>query len=287
MPDGGRGSGGVVEVFGAVLTLLSVASILFTFPLSAWMCAKSLTLLKVNGLCQVIKEYERAVIFRLGRVVKGRAKGPGLFWFIPWLDAIEKVDLWAVAFNMGPQEVLNVDRVPLKVDAVVFYRVVDPSLWVTRVRNGYQATHSGPGDLEGHAGHTHSDRHTVTEVKHHKENGRGAVLCTSRLWGVQVQRVELKDLRLPITLQRCMASEAEAIRKARAMMILAEGEAKASRALKEAASGLPPVASDFRYLQSLPSVQSSTNIVVCALPTELLHMFLSHQPQCCRFSEGK
>ncbi|XP_051249429.1 band 7 protein AGAP004871-like [Dicentrarchus labrax] len=102
--------------------------------------------------------------------------------------------------------------------------------------------------------------------------------AASRLWGVQVERVELKDLTLPVNLQRCMASEAEAARKARAKMILAEGEVKASRALMAAASGLPPVAFHLRYLQSLSSVQSSASIVVFALPTELLDMFVSHQP---------
>ncbi|XP_022078201.2 band 7 protein AGAP004871 isoform X3 [Acanthochromis polyacanthus] len=126
--DGGRRSSGAVEVFGAVLTLLSVAFILLTFPLTAWMCA------------QVVQEYESAVIFRLGRAVKGRAKGPGLLWFIPWLDVIRKVDLRTVSFNVRPQEVLTADGVPLMVDAVVFFRVVDPSLWVMQVQNGYQAT---------------------------------------------------------------------------------------------------------------------------------------------------
>ncbi|KAM4534244.1 stomatin [Odontesthes bonariensis] len=93
----------------------------------------------VYGLI-VIREYERAVTFRLGRVVKGQTKGPGLFWFIPWLDVIEKVDMRTVSFNIRPQEVLTADGVPLKLDAVVFYRVVDPTLWLTRVKNGYQAT---------------------------------------------------------------------------------------------------------------------------------------------------
>ncbi|XP_027130153.1 erythrocyte band 7 integral membrane protein isoform X4 [Larimichthys crocea] len=125
-----RSSSGVVEVLGAVLTLLSAVFILLSFPLTGWMCAK------------VIHEYERAVIFRLGRVVKGRAKGPGLFWFIPWLDVIQTVDLRTVSFNIQPQEVLTADGVSLKVDAVVFYRVVDPSSWVTRVEDGYRAIHT-------------------------------------------------------------------------------------------------------------------------------------------------
>ncbi|XP_049421990.1 band 7 protein AGAP004871-like isoform X1 [Epinephelus fuscoguttatus] len=264
--DGGRRSGGVMEIVGAVLTVLSVVFILFTFPLTAWMCAK------------VIREYERAVIFRLGRVVKGRAKGPGLFWVIPWLDVIQKVDLRTVSFNIQPQEVLTADGVPLKVDAVLFYRVVDPSLWVMRVKNGYQATHTlAQTTLRATLG-----AHTLTDILMQRtgiSKRMEEVLCAaSRLWGVQVERVELKDLTVPVSLQRCMASVAEAARNARAKVIVAEGEVKASRALKEAASGLSPVALQLRYLQSLSSVQSSASIVVFSLPIELLDMFIPHLP---------
>ncbi|XP_029979646.1 mechanosensory protein 2 [Sphaeramia orbicularis] len=264
--DGRGRSGGVSEVFGAVLTLLSAAFIFFTFPLTAWMCAK------------VVQEYERAVIFRLGRVVKGQAKGPGLFWVIPWLDVIQKVDLRTVSLNVRPQEVLTADGVPLKVDAVVFYRVVDPALWVTRVKDGSQVTYMlAQTTLRASLGaHTLADilaqRTSVTkrveEVLH----------TATRLWGVLVERVELKDLTLPVTLQRCMASEAEAARNARAKMIVAKGELEVSRALKEAASGFSPVAFQLRYLQSLSSVDSSASVIVFSLPVELLTNFLSHQP---------
>lgn len=254
------------EVFGAVLTLLSAAFIFFTFPLTAWMCAK------------VVQEYERAVIFRLGRVVKGQAKGPGLFWVIPWLDVIQKVDLRTVSLNVHPQEVLTADGVPLKVDAVVFYRVVDPTIWVTRVKDGSQVTYMlAQTTLRASLGaHTLADilaqRTSVTkrveEVLH----------TVTRLWGVHVERVELKGLTLPVTLQRCMASEAEAARNARAKIIVAEGELEASRALKEAASGFSPVAFQLRYLQSLSSVDSNASIIVFSVPIELLKNFLSHQP---------
>ncbi|XP_070709174.1 stomatin isoform X2 [Pempheris klunzingeri] len=261
-----RSSRGVSEVLGAALILLSAVFILLTFPLTGWMCA------------QVVHEHERAVIFRLGRAVKGGAKGPGLFWFIPWLDVIQKVDLRTVSFSIQPQEVLTADGVPLKVDAVVFYRVVDPSLWVTRVKNGYQATRSlAQTTLRATLG-----AHTLTDVLTRStfitKRVEEALYTASRLWGVQVERVELKDLTLPVNLKRCMASEAEAARRARAKMIEAEGEVKASGVLKEAASGLSPVAFHLRYLQSLSSVQSGASIVVVSLPTELLDGFVSHQP---------
>ncbi|XP_022078200.2 band 7 protein AGAP004871 isoform X2 [Acanthochromis polyacanthus] len=252
--DGGRRSSGAVEVFGAVLTLLSVAFILLTFPLTAWMCA------------QVVQEYESAVIFRLGRAVKGRAKGPGLLWFIPWLDVIRKVDLRTVSFNVRPQEVLTADGVPLMVDAVVFFRVVDPSLWVMQVQNGYQATVTlAQTTLRATLG-----ANTLMDVLTHRpgiaKRMEEVLYGVSRLWGVRVERVELKDLTLPVSLQRCMAAEAEAARTARAKMILAEGEVKASRALMEATSGLSSVAFHLRYLQSMSSVPSGASVVVCCLP---------------------
>ncbi|KAL7373260.1 hypothetical protein ABVT39_002496 [Epinephelus coioides] len=202
----------------------------------------------------------------------------GLFWVIPWLDVIQKVDLRTVSFNIQPQEVLTADGVPLKVDAVLFYRVVDPSLWVTRVKNGYQATHTlAQTTLRATLG-----AHTLTDILMQRtgiSKRMEEVLCAaSRPWGVQVERVELKDLTLPVSLQRCMASVAEAGRNARAKVIVAEGEVKASRALKEAASELSPIALQLRYLQSLSSVQSSASIVVFSLPIELLDMFIPHLP---------
>ncbi|TMS09016.1 Mechanosensory protein 2 [Larimichthys crocea] len=275
--DGGRSrrSSGVVEVLGAVLTLLSAVFILLSFPLTGWMCAK------------VIHEYERAVIFRLGRVVKGRAKGPGLFWFIPWLDVIQTVDLRTVSFNIQPQEVLTADGVSLKVDAVVFYRVVDPSSWVTRVEDGYQAIHTLTQTTLRAALGAHTLTDVLTQRTGIARRIEETLHAASILWGVQVERVEIKDLSLPVNLQRCMASEAEAARRARAKMIVAEGEVKASHALKEAASGLSPVAYHLRYLQSLSSVQSSASIVVFSLPAELLDMFIPHQPQDLNVSAGR
>ncbi|KAG7231335.1 hypothetical protein INR49_012175 [Caranx melampygus] len=264
--DGERSSGRMMQVIGAVLTLLSVTFILFTFPLTVWICAK------------VVREYERAVIFRLGQVVRGRAKGPGLLWFIPWLDIIQKVDLRTVSFNIESQEVLTADGVPLRLDAVVFYRVVDPSLWVMCVKDGHMATYTlAQTTLRGTLG-AHSLRDILTKRRHIAERVEEVLCATFREWGVQVERVELKDLTLPVNLQRCMASEAEAVRKAKAKMIRAEGEAKASRALLVAASGMSPVALQLRYLQSLSSVSSSASIVVCSLPTELLDKVISHQP---------
>ncbi|XP_029935619.1 erythrocyte band 7 integral membrane protein [Myripristis murdjan] len=258
----GGAAAGLWGVVAAVVTLLSLLLLLATFPLTVWTCVK------------VVQEYERAVVFRLGRVVKGRAKGPGLFWVIPWLDVIQKVDLRTVSFNIPPQEVLTADWVPLKVDGVMFYRVVDPSLWVMRVANGPLATHTlAQTTLRATLGaHTLVD--ILTQRKSIAQRMEEVLYAASRVWGVQVERVELKEMTLPLGLQRCMAAEAEAVREARAKMIVADGEVKASHALKEAASGFSPVALQLRYLQSMSSVSnvaSSTLVFPC--PTELLHAF--------------
>uniref|UniRef100_A0A3B3TVK9 Podocin n=1 Tax=Poecilia latipinna TaxID=48699 RepID=A0A3B3TVK9_9TELE len=229
----------------AVLTFLSVLFILLTFPLT------------------VILEYERAVIFRLGRVVKGPAKGPGIF-FCQTQTAV-KVDLRTFSAYLCPQQVLTADSVPLLVDAVVFYRVVDPTLWFTRVQNGCDATHLlVQASLRAALGaHTLTDLLTQRpRIATRMEVRRSqAATVHSRPWGVQVQRVELRDLRLPNSLQRCLASEAEAERTARAMMIVAEGEVKASRTLRVAASELSPVALHLRYLQTLASVDSGNHFI--------------------------
>ncbi|KAI3355492.1 hypothetical protein L3Q82_018330 [Scortum barcoo] len=214
-----------------------------------------------------------------------------MFWFIPWLDVIHRVDLRTVSFNIQPQEVLTADGVLLKLDAVVFYRVVDPSLWVMRVKNGLQATCTlARTTLRATVGaHTLTDVLTQsTDVTMRVEE---VLHAAATLWGVQVERVELKALSLPKTSQVMILKTknvliifSSAVTSSRLSlscvceMIVAEGELKASHVLKEAAWGLPPVAFHLRYLQSLSSIQSSaTSIVVFSLPTKLLEAFISRQ----------
>ncbi|XP_054622365.1 stomatin [Dunckerocampus dactyliophorus] len=256
-------------LLGVLLTLLSVGFIILTFPVTAWTCA------------QVIQQYERAVIFRLGRVVTGPAKGPGLFWFIPWLDSIHKVDLRTVSFHMRPQEILTADGVSLKASAAVFYQVVEPSLWVTRVKDGHLATHTLAQTVLRATLGKHTLAEVLTQSARLARKLKEALCAASSEWGVWVERVALMNLSLPAGLQRCLASEAEASRKARAKMIAAKGEAKASRALKEAASNLPPVALHLRYLQALSSAPSSTNVLVVSLPTELMDAFIANSQRFC------
>ncbi|XP_062335435.1 stomatin-like [Osmerus eperlanus] len=260
---------GGLHICGTILTFLSLLLILATFPVSVWSCVK------------VVQEYERAVVFRLGRVIKGQAKGPGLFWIIPWLDTIQKVDLRTVSFNIPPQEVLTADWVPLKVDAVMFYRVVEPALWVTQVADANLATHTlAQVTLRATLG-THTLTDAVTQrgkVSHQIEE---LLSATSERWGVQVERVELRDVSLPPGLQRSMAAEAEAVREARAKLILAEGEVEASRFLREAGllMSSSPVALELRYLQSVTSVVTDhTSTLVVPIPCDLLGSLLRGTP---------
>uniref|UniRef100_A0A8C6T1D1 Podocin n=1 Tax=Neogobius melanostomus TaxID=47308 RepID=A0A8C6T1D1_9GOBI len=258
LPNGRTSRG--MEILGSVLTALSVVFIVLTFPQTIWKCAR------------IIREYERAVVFRLGRLVKGRVKGPGLLWFIPWLDEIQTVDLRTVCLNIEPQQVMTVDAVPLRMDAVVFYRVVEPALWVIRVQNGTYLTQllaqtTLRATVGSHSLHFFLDCNPGRVLQEVMD-------AVTKPWGVKVQRVELRGLALPRDLLRCMALEAEAHRQARAKLISAQGELSASRALREAASSLSPIAFQLRYLQSLSSVDSSASVIVTALPTELVNGLL-------------
>ena len=208
----------LIATFGSVLLLI------LTLPLcSPWFCFK------------VVKEYERAVIFRLGKLRKGGARGPGTFFILPCIDNYTCVDLRTVSFDIPAQEALTKDSVTVTVDAVVYYRIADPLSAIVNVANYSHSTRLlAMTTLRNILGTRNlsevlSDRETISHTMQ-------AVLdeATDR-WGVKVERVEIKDVSLPVQLQRAMAAEAEASREARAKVIAAEGEMKASRALKEAA----------------------------------------------------
>uniref|UniRef100_A0A668VGT3 Band 7 domain-containing protein n=1 Tax=Oreochromis aureus TaxID=47969 RepID=A0A668VGT3_OREAU len=204
----------------------------------------------VVAVLQVIQEHERAIVFRLGRAIEGRAKGPGLVWFIPWLDAIQTVDLRTMFFNIWPQEVLTADAVPLKVDAVVFFWVVDPFMWVMRVVNGPQAMSL----LAQTTLKTMIGAHTLEDV------------LTQKL--AVAKRME-------------MALCLEFKSRAGANVIAANGEVSVSHALVKAASTFEgnTVALQLRFLQSLLSMKSSArSVVVFPVPTEVSDVTVSSLP---------
>jgi erythrocyte band 7 integral membrane protein len=200
-----------LDICSWILIGLSYVIMILSFPLSLCLCIR------------VVQEYERAVILRLGRILPGGAKGPGLFCVLPCVDTIIKVDLRTATFNVPPQEVLTRDSVTVAVDAVVYSRVFNPVISVTNVKNTQYATQLlaqttlrnilGTKSLQ----EILSDRETITHsMQTHLDEGTGP-------WGVKVERVEITDVRLPQSMQRSMAAEAEASREARAKVIAAEG----------------------------------------------------------------
>ncbi|XP_060717114.1 stomatin [Tachysurus vachellii] len=225
---------------------------------------------------QIVKEYERAVIFRLGRLLGG-AKGPGIFWILPCVDTFRKVDLRTVSFNIPPQEVLTKDSVTIVVDAVVYYRVFNPTISITKVEDANVATQMlAQTTLRNMLG-TKSLADILRDREEMAEQMEEVLYSASKNWGIKLERVELKDVKLPQTLQRAMAAEAEATREARAKVIAAEGEMKASCALKEAADVMSesPAALQLRYLQTLAEIATERNsTVVFPIPMDLITSFM-------------
>jgi len=251
--------------FGGVLTFLSMLLILVTFPISIWGCVK------------MVQEYQRAVIFRLGRVKKGGAVGPGLFWIIPCIDTIQVVDLRTVSFDVPPQEVLTKDSVTVAVDAVVYYKIANPMFSVCNVANASQSTKL----LASTTLRTILGTKSLQEILADRDQTSKQILsqldAATDPWGIRVERVEVKDVRLPQQLQRAMAAEAEATREARAKVIAAEGEQKSSRALKEASLIISesPSALQLRYLQTLQSISAEKNsTIIFPLPIDMMSSFM-------------
>jgi len=250
--------GGFIEGF---LWLLSVFLCCITGPFSLFYMFRQ------------VKEYERAVIFRLGKIKKGGAVGPGLFTIIPCIDSIVKVDLRTVTFDVPSQEILTKDSVTVTVDAVVYYKVFNPLASVVNVANASHATRLlGSTTLRNMLG-----TKTLHDILADREDIAKTMLSTldtaTDSWGITVERVEIKDVRLPQQLQRAMAAEAEASRQAKAKVIEAQGEQQASKALKEASDTISasPAALQLRYLQTLSTIAAERNsTIVFPLPIELL-----------------
>ncbi|XP_041437110.1 stomatin isoform X2 [Xenopus laevis] len=226
---------------------------------------------------RLVREYERAVIFRLGRVRTG-AKGPGVFWVLPCADAIRIVDLRTVSFAVPPQEVLTKDSVTIMVDAVVFYRVFNPTIAVVKVDNASQATQMlAQTTLRNMLG-TKSLTEILIDREEMADQMSRILYEATKDWGIKVERVEIKDVKLPQSLQRAMAAEAEASREARAKVIAADGEMNASRSLKEAAQIMSesPAALQLRYLQTLSHISAEKNsTIIFPLPMDVLSLLIS------------
>ncbi|KXJ19660.1 mechanosensory protein 2 [Exaiptasia diaphana] len=244
-----------------LLTGLSLVIFFCTLPFSLCFCLK------------IVQEYERAVIFRLGRLLPGGAKGPGIFFILPCIDTYRKVDLRVVSFDVPPQEILTRDSVTVAVDAVVYFRIHNATISITNVEDANRSTRLlAQTTLRNVLG-----TKNLSEILSERDN-ISHIMQTSLdeatdPWGVKVERVEVKDVRLPQQLQRAMAAEAEATREARAKVIAADGEMNASRSLKEAADIIAenPQALQLRYLQTLTTISAEKNsTIIFPLPIDFI-----------------
>jgi regulator of protease activity HflC (stomatin/prohibitin superfamily) len=227
-------------------------------------------------MIEVVQEYERGVIFRLGRVL-ARAKGPGLIIMLPFgIDRMRKVNLQVVAMNVPPQDVITKDNVTMQVDAVVYSRVTDPVRAVVEVQNYLFATsQSAQTNLRAILGKYELDTLLAERERINRELRQNIARVTHD-WGVEVQSVEVKDVELPDELRRAMAREAEADRDARALLISADAELRVSRVLAEAAGVMShhPQAMQLRFLQTVTEVATEKNsTLVMPVPVDLLSLF--------------
>ncbi|RWS01471.1 band 7 protein-like isoform X2 [Dinothrombium tinctorium] len=227
----------------------------------------------------VVQEYERAVIFRLGRLVRGGAAGPGIFFIIPCIDTYSKVDLRTVSFDVPPQEILSRDSVTVAVDAVVYFRISNATVAVSNVEDYARSTRLLAATTLRNVLGTKNLSEILSERESISHVMQSNLDEATDPWGVKVERVEIKDVRLPVQLQRAMAAEAEATREARAKVIAAEGEKSASRALKEAADVIADSSSalQLRYLQTLGSIAAEKNsTIVFPVPMELFRDLINN-----------
>jgi regulator of protease activity HflC (stomatin/prohibitin superfamily) len=224
---------------------------------------------------KIVKEWERGVILRLGRLVG--AKGPGLFLIIPFVDRMITVDLRIVTMDVPPQDVITKDNVTVKVNAVVYFRVVDPEASVVKVLDHIRATSLiSQTTLRNVLGQHELDELLVQREKLNQVLQKIIDEQTDP-WGVKVSIVEIKDVELPETMRRSMAAQAEAERERRAKIIHAEGEFQASEKLAQAGAIIArePTTLQLRYLQTLVEIASERNsTIIFPIPIDLIRMFM-------------
>jgi regulator of protease activity HflC (stomatin/prohibitin superfamily) len=272
----------LIQVAGFGLLVVAFAVVLFVIFL-------------VGSAVRIVNEYERGVIFRLGRV-QGRAKGPGLFLLIPIVDRMIKIDLRTITMDVPPQDLITRDNVPARVNAVVYFRVVDPNKSVIEVENHVLATSQiSQTTLRSVLGQKDLDD-LLTDRESINEELQTIIDQQTDPWGVKVSVVEVKDVEIPQGMQRSMAGQAQAERERRAKIIAAEGEYQASARLKQAADRLEsPTALQLRLFQTLTEISSEQNsTVILPVPIDLFRPYLggsngsdgsSRQPQTRREEE--
>src|SRR5262245_10665515 len=228
---------------------------------------------------RILREYERGVIFRLGKLVG--AKGPGLIFLIPIVDRMVKMDLRVVTIDVAKQEVMTRDNVPVTVDAVVYFRVIDPVAAVVKVENFWKATSLiaqttlrsvlGQAELDELLAHRDKINQTLQEIIDRQTDP----------WGIKVTAVEVKDVALPDTMKRAMAKQAEAERERRAKIVNAEGEFQAAEKMVQAAAIMSrePMALQLRFLQTMREISSEHNTTTfLPVPLDLFAPFKKNEP---------
>jgi regulator of protease activity HflC (stomatin/prohibitin superfamily) len=229
----------------------------------------------LTSTVKILKEYERGVVFRLGRVYSG-AKGPGLFFLVPFVNRMVKVDLRTVTMDVPPQDVITRDNVPARVTAVIYFRVVDPNKSVIEVENFVQATSQisqttlrsvlGKKDLDDLLANReaiNAELQTIIDEQ-------------TEPWGIKVSVIEVKDVEIPQQMQRAMSRQAESERERRAKIIAAEGEYQASERLRQAADRLDsPTAVQLRLFQTMAEIATEQNsTIVLPVPLDLFGPFI-------------
>jgi regulator of protease activity HflC (stomatin/prohibitin superfamily) len=247
--------GDFVSVFGCLLVPLTILVLLF-----------------LSGL-RVIQEYERAIIFRLGRYMS--IKGPGLYWLFPFIEKQRVVDIRTITLSVERQETITKDSVTVKVDAVVWYRVINPARAIISVADYRNAVHQvALTSLRNIIG-----QHVLDEVLKERDTINHTlqkiVDVATEPWGIKVEMVEMKDIEIPLTMQRAMAQEAEAMREKRARVIKAEAELEASEKLSLGAKRIAdnPIALELRRMQMITEVgaeHNSTTIIL--MPSDFTSM---------------
>ncbi|MDP6647057.1 MAG: slipin family protein [Dehalococcoidales bacterium] len=228
---------------------------------------------------KIVSEWERGVILRLGRLVG--AKGPGFFVIIPFVDRMIKVDLRTLPMDVPPQDVITKDNVTVRVDAVVYFRVIDPEAAVVKITDHIRATSLiSQTTLRNVLGQSELDE-LLAQREMLNQNLQKIIDEQTDPWGVKVSIVEIKNVELPEVMRRSMASQAEAERERRAKIIHADGEFQASEKLAQAGAivAQEPATLQLRYLQTLVEICSEKNsTIVFPLPIDLVGMFLKKQP---------
>ena len=249
-----------MEQFPVTLIILAIFAIIF-----------------LSSAIKILKEYESGVVFRLGRVLEGGAKGPGIILLIPFIDRMVKVSLRTVVMDVPPQDVITRDNVSIKVNAVIYFRVIQPQKAIIEVENFLMATSQfsqttlrsvlGQSELDDLLSQREKINHKLQQI----------IDTNTEPWGIKVSTVEVKQIDLPQEMQRAMAKQAEAERERRSKVISAEGEFQASQRLADAAKILAeqPSALTLRYLQTLREIATENNsTTIFPVPIDLLKPFM-------------